>query len=162
MFSINWHIWQRWIIYDFFIKRTIIGGSFNYLLTSVPLLGYVFVTGGFTYTFYYIFSNQYANNDKKLRELRNVTIGSAASVGSGLLGAVVGANSHSCPDIRSFCRRLSGWIYRLIWSQSSWQCYWNSTLQINYLVNVKYDTTQRLLVGKLEDFKYYINKASNT
>lgn len=55
---------------DFMIslsKRTVIGGSFNYLLMQVPLLGYVFVTGGFTYTFYYIFTNKYANSDKKLR-----------------------------------------------------------------------------------------------
>lgn len=48
-------------------KRTVIGSSFNYLLMQVPLLGYLFVTGGFTYTFYYIFSNKYANINKKMR-----------------------------------------------------------------------------------------------
>lgn len=89
-------------------KRTIIGGSFNYLLTSVPLLGYVFVTGGFTYTFYYIFSNQYANSDKKLRELRNVTLGSAASVGSGLIGAAVGQTLIPVPVLGAFVGGLVG------------------------------------------------------
>ena len=48
-------------------KRTLISGSLNYILMSVPLLAYVFATGGFTYTFYFILSNKYANQDKKFR-----------------------------------------------------------------------------------------------
>jgi hypothetical protein len=47
-------------------RRTIVGGSFNYLLMKVPLLSYIFITGGFTYTFYYIFANKYANTNKKM------------------------------------------------------------------------------------------------
>ena len=46
-------------------KRMVVGGSINYMLTSVPLLGYVLVTGGYTYSFYYIFTNKYANAEKK-------------------------------------------------------------------------------------------------
>lgn len=89
-------------------KRTIIGGSFNYILMSVPLLGYVFVTGGFTYTFYYIFTNQYANSDRKLRQLRNVTIGSATSIGSSLIGATIGQTLIPIPILGAFIGGLVG------------------------------------------------------
>lgn len=89
-------------------KRTVIGGSFNYLLMQVPLLGYVFVTGGFTYTFYYIFTNKYANSDKKMRELRNVTIGSATSIGSGLIGAAIGQTLIPIPMLGAFVGGLIG------------------------------------------------------
>jgi hypothetical protein len=89
-------------------KRTVIGGSFNYLLMQVPLLGYVFVTGGFTYTFYYIFSNKYANTDKKMREIRNITIGSATSVSSGIIGAMIGQTLIPVPMLGAFIGGLVG------------------------------------------------------
>lgn len=75
---------------------------------QVPLLGYVFVTGGFTYTFYYIFTNKYANSDKKMRELRNVTIGSATSIGSGLIGAAIGQTLIPIPMLGAFVGGLIG------------------------------------------------------
>lgn len=89
-------------------KRTLIGGSFNYLLMQVPLLGYVFVTGGFTYTFYYIFTNQYANSNKKMRELRNITINTATGAGSGLIGATIGQTLIPVPMLGAFIGGLIG------------------------------------------------------
>lgn len=83
-------------------KRMMIGGSLNYMLTSVPLLGYIFITGGYTYSFYYIFKNKYANSDKKLREIKHMTIGTASSIGSGLLGATVGQTLIPIPVLGAF------------------------------------------------------------
>ena len=38
-------------------KRSIISGTFNYVATRIPLVGILFVTGGFSYTLFGIFSN---------------------------------------------------------------------------------------------------------
>ena len=38
-------------------KRSIISGTFNFVATRVPLVGILFVTGGFSYTLFGIFSN---------------------------------------------------------------------------------------------------------
>ncbi len=47
-------------------KGAAISGTFNYLIYNVPLIGYLFVTGGYTYTFYSIFSNKYSSFGKKI------------------------------------------------------------------------------------------------
>lgn len=46
-------------------KRTAISGSFNYLLQAMPMLGYIFVAGGFSYSFYYILTNNVSDNKRK-------------------------------------------------------------------------------------------------
>ena len=83
-------------------KRVLIGGSLNYMLTSVPLLGYVFITGGYSYSFYYIFKNKYANTSKKFREIGHITLGAASSIGSGLLGATIGQSLIPIPVLGAF------------------------------------------------------------
>lgn len=83
-------------------KRMIIGGSVNYMISTVPLLGYVFVTGGYTYSFYYIFSNKYSNKNKKFREIRNMTLGVASSVGSAIVGATIGQTLIPVPILGAF------------------------------------------------------------
>lgn len=89
-------------------KRTLVGGSFNYLLMKIPLLGYIFVTGGFTYTFYSIFTNDYTNSSKKLKQLGNVTMGSASSAGSGFIGATIGQSLIPVPVLGAFIGALVG------------------------------------------------------
>ena len=74
----------------------------SYMINAVPLLGYLFITGGFTYSFYYIFSNKYSNTGKKFRDLGNMTIGTGCSLGSGLLGAVVGQSLIPVPGLGAF------------------------------------------------------------
>ncbi len=74
----------------------------SYMINAVPLLGYLFISGGFTYSFYYIFSNKYANKVKKMRDLGNMTIGTASSLGSGLLGAMVGQSLIPIPIVGAF------------------------------------------------------------
>jgi uncharacterized membrane protein len=83
-------------------KRTIVGGSVTYMINTVPILGYIFITGGFTYSFYYIFSNKFSNKKKKLRDLGNMTIGTATSIGSGILGAAIGQTLIPIPVLGTF------------------------------------------------------------
>lgn len=89
-------------------RRTLIAGSMSYMINAVPILGYLFISGGFTYSFYYIFSNKYSNSSKKFRELGNMTLTTASSVGSGLLGAVIGQTMIPIPGVGAFVGGLVG------------------------------------------------------
>lgn len=83
-------------------RRTVLAGSMSYMINAVPILGYLFISGGFTYSFYYIFSNKYANKAKKFRDLGNITVGTASSFGSGVLGAIVGQSLIPIPGVGAF------------------------------------------------------------
>lgn len=89
-------------------KGAAISGSFNYLIFNVPLVGYLFMTGGYTYTFYSIFSNKYSTFNKKFQEMGNLTIDAATSVSSGILGAVVGQSLIPVPVLGAFIGGLVG------------------------------------------------------
>jgi len=86
-------------------KGAAISGTFNYLIYSVPLIGYLFVTGGYTYTFYSIFSNKYSTFGKKFSEIGNLTIDTASSLGSWSLRSIRGSIFNSSSIFRGFHRR---------------------------------------------------------
>jgi hypothetical protein len=89
-------------------KGAAISGTFNYLIYNVPLVGYIFVTGGYTYSFYSIFSNKYSTFDKKFQEMGNMTIDTASSVGSGILGAFIGQSLIPIPVVGAFIGGVVG------------------------------------------------------
>jgi hypothetical protein len=89
-------------------KGAAISGSFNYLIYNVPLIGYLFVTGGYTYSFYSIFSNKYSTFHKKFQEMGNLTIDTASSLGSGILGAFIGQSLIPVPIVGAFVGGLVG------------------------------------------------------
>ncbi len=89
-------------------KGAAISGTFNYLIYNVPLVGYLFVTGGYTYTFYSIFSNKYSTFGKKVEEIGNLTIDTATSVSSGILGAFVGQSLIPVPFLGAFIGGVVG------------------------------------------------------
>jgi hypothetical protein len=89
-------------------KGAAISGTFNYLIYSVPLIGYLFVTGGYTYSFYAIFSNRYSTFNKKFREIKNMTIDTVSSVGSGIIGAFVGQSLIPVPVLGAFIGGVVG------------------------------------------------------
>lgn len=83
-------------------KGAAISGTFNYLIYNVPIIGYLFVTGGYTYSFYSIFSNKYSTVDKKIKEMGNLTIDTASSIGSGIIGALIGQTLIPLPVVGAF------------------------------------------------------------
>lgn len=89
-------------------KGAAISGTFNYLIYNVPLVGYLFVTGGYTYTFYSIFTNKYSTFGKKFQEIGNMTIDTASSVGSGIIGAFVGQSLIPVPVLGAFIGGVVG------------------------------------------------------
>eukprot|EP00919_Chromeraceae_sp_WS-2016_P070049 GHVR01166085.1.p1 GENE.GHVR01166085.1~~GHVR01166085.1.p1 ORF type:complete len:127 (+),score=8.53 GHVR01166085.1:874-1254(+) len=89
-------------------KNTAVGGTFNYLVSNVPIIGYLLVTGGYSISFYSIFSNQMSNRTKKIQEIGNITIDTASSIGSGILGAVIGQSLIPIPILGAFVGGVVG------------------------------------------------------
>lgn len=88
-------------------KKSIISGTFNYIATNIPLIGIMFASGGYTYTLYSIFSNKTLNKKKKFQQLGFVTVDVASSLGSGLIGAVIGQSVIPIPFLGAF---LGGFV----------------------------------------------------
>ena len=89
-------------------KRSIMSGTFHLVATRIPLVGILFVTGGFSYTLFGIFSNDAINNKKKFQQVGYVTFDVASSVGTGILGAVVGQALIPVPFLGAFVGALVG------------------------------------------------------
>jgi hypothetical protein len=83
-------------------KKSFINGTFNYLATNIPLIGIMFASGGYTYSLYSIFSNKNVNKKKKFQELGFMTVDTASSIGSGIIGATIGQSVIPIPFLGAF------------------------------------------------------------
>jgi len=83
-------------------KKSFINGTFNYIATNIPLIGIMFASGGYTYSMYSIFSNKNVNKKKKFQEIGFMTVDTASSLGSGLLGATIGQSVIPIPFVGAF------------------------------------------------------------
>ena len=83
-------------------------GTFNYVAQKIPLVGILFVTGGFSYTLYGIFSNDSVNKKKKFQQVGYVTFDVASTVGTGILGAAVGQLLIPVPFLGAFVGAFVG------------------------------------------------------
>jgi hypothetical protein len=92
-------------------KKSIINGSFNFIVSNVPLIGIMFVTGGYTYSFISVFKNKFKNKKKKFRELGVITLDVVSSLGTGLLGATIGQSLIPIPFLGAF---VGGFIGGLV------------------------------------------------
>jgi hypothetical protein len=75
---------------------------------NIPLIGYIFATGGYTYSFYYIFSNKNSTKKKKFQDLSTITIDTASTLGSGLIGAAIGQSLIPIPILGAFVGGVIG------------------------------------------------------
>lgn len=89
-------------------KRSIVSGTFNYVATNIPLIGILFATGGYTYTLYAIFTNRIVNKKHKAKQAGAITVDMLSSIGSGLIGAVVGQSMIPVPFVGAFVGGLVG------------------------------------------------------
>jgi hypothetical protein len=89
-------------------KRSVISGGFNYVATQVPLVGILFVTGGFSYTLFGIFSKEHTTNTKKFQQVGYVTFDVASTIGTGLLGAAIGQALIPVPFLGAFVGAMVG------------------------------------------------------
>lgn len=92
-------------------KKSFINGTFNYIATNIPLIGIMFASGGYSYSIYSIFSNKNVNKKKKMQEIGFMTVDTASSFGSGLLGATIGQSVIPIPVVGAF---VGGFIGGLI------------------------------------------------
>lgn len=56
----------------------------------IPIIGFLIVAGSFSKAFYTIFSNKFSTDSKKLSELTGFVIKTGATVGTSIVGALVG------------------------------------------------------------------------
>lgn len=83
-------------------KKSILSGTFNYIATNIPLVGVLFATGGYTFTLFSIFRNKNVNTTKKFQQMGYITFDVASSLGTGLIGAVVGQSLIPVPFLGAF------------------------------------------------------------
>lgn len=78
---------------DFFkdlSKRAILSKSLQEIMMVIPIIGFLIVAGSFSKAFYTIFSNKFSTDSKKLSELTGFVIKTGATVGTSIVGALVG------------------------------------------------------------------------
>ena len=49
-----------------FSKNAVISTSLNFVVSNIPLIGYILVTGGFSLTFYNLLKNDFKNDQRKI------------------------------------------------------------------------------------------------
>jgi hypothetical protein len=89
-------------------KRSVVSGTFNYVASRVPLIGILFVTGGYSLTLFGIFSNESVNYSKKFQQVGYVTFDVASTIGTSLLGAAVGQALIPVPFLGAFLGAFVG------------------------------------------------------
>lgn len=87
---------------------TVIGGSFTYALTQVPILQYFIIAGGLTYTFYHTFSNKTTSTKKKMSQLGKTSVTAVGSVGSAVAGMMLGQTLIPVPFLGAFVGGVIG------------------------------------------------------
>lgn len=71
-------------------KRAALGSSFSLLMVTLPIMSLIFIAGGFSYSFYYIFQNKNNNLKRKFQQIGNVVIDAGSTIGAGILGVFIG------------------------------------------------------------------------
>jgi hypothetical protein len=71
-------------------KRAILSKSIEEIMHTVPIIGFLMAAGSFTQAFYNIFSNRFSTDSKKMAELTGFVIKAGATIGSSIVGALVG------------------------------------------------------------------------
>jgi hypothetical protein len=89
-------------------KYTIIGGSISYILSKVPILSYLIIAGGFSYTFYHTWSNRTTSNMKKAKQIGKDTVSAVGSVGSSVAGMMIGQSLIPIPFLGVFVGGVIG------------------------------------------------------
>jgi hypothetical protein len=78
------------------------------MLSTVPLIGYFFIAGSFSYKFYNIFKNKSIDNRRKFEEMSSVAITTTTIIGSSITGALVGQALIPIPVFGAFVGSVIG------------------------------------------------------
>lgn len=91
-----------------FSKTALVSTSLNFIVSNIPMIGYVLVTGGFSLTFYQILKNNFKNDKRKLQDLGTMLLGSTTSLGTGFIGGLIGSAFIPIPVLGFFLGGLVG------------------------------------------------------
>jgi hypothetical protein len=91
-----------------FSKRAILSKSIEQIMLALPLVGFFLAARTFTKAFYTIFSNHFSTNTKKLTEVTGFLIKTGATMGSSVLGAIVGQTLIPIPVVGALIGTVLG------------------------------------------------------
>lgn len=91
-----------------FSKKAVISTSLNFVVSNIPLIGYILVTGGFSLTFYNLLKNDFKNDQRKIEDLGAMILGSTTSIGTGFIGGLIGSAFIPIPILGFFLGGLVG------------------------------------------------------
>lgn len=89
-------------------KKTMVSGSAMYLMMEIPILGYFFLAGGFTYSFYQAFSNEATNNPKKFKKFTQDTATVFGTASTSIAGMLLGQALIPIPFFGAFLGGVVG------------------------------------------------------
>ena len=82
--------------------------SLNMMFAEIPILGYFFVAGSFSYSFYNIYNNKVTDSSKKMKEFSRVSLTTVGAVGASITGAIVGQALIPVPVLGAFVGGVLG------------------------------------------------------
>ena len=91
-----------------FSKRAILSKSIDQIMLALPIIGFFIAAGTFAVEFYRIFSNHYSTDTKKLAELTGFLIKTGTTIGSSIIGAMVGQTLIPIPVVGALLGTVVG------------------------------------------------------
>ena len=92
-------------------KKTIVNGSINYMVVSIPIVKFFFLAGGLSHTFYHTFTNEVTSNSKKLEELGYTSMTTMGAVGTTIAGITLGQVLIPIPFVGAFIGGVIGGFF---------------------------------------------------
>ena len=74
----------------------------------IPIVGFLIAAGSFTHAFYKIFSNHFSTDSKKLSEITGFVVKTGATVGTSIVGALIGQTLIPIPVVGALVGTVVG------------------------------------------------------
>lgn len=92
-------------------KTTAIYGTISIMMAEVPIISYLIIAGGFTYSFYVTFKNGATSKIKKAKLIGNATLTAVGSIGSTIGGILLGQALLPIPFLGAFVGGVLGGFF---------------------------------------------------
>lgn len=73
-----------------FSQGVVVGGTISVLLQEVPILNYIIIAGGLTYTAYVNYKDEITTSMRKMKQIGRASVMAVGAVGSTVTGMIIG------------------------------------------------------------------------